>query len=70
MIYKSIGAQITSLKIIFSVFIWIKYIYPDWISEDLQVWRKLLTSKWSKREENATESNFADADNATKTLDK
>lgn len=70
MIYKSIGAQITSLKIIFSVFIWIKYIYPDWTSEDLQVWRKLLTSKWSKREENATESNFADADNATKTLDK
>ena len=70
MIYESIGAQITSLKIISSVFIWIKYIYPDWTSEDLKVWRKLLTSKWSKREETATESNFAVADNATKTLDK
>ena len=70
MIYESIGAQITSLKIIFSVFIWIKYIYPDWTSEDLQVWRKLLTSKWSKREETATESNFTDAENATKTLEK
>ena len=70
MIYENIGAQITSLKIIFSVFIWIKYIYPDWSSEDLKVWRKLLTSKWSKREETATESNFAVADNATKILDK
>ena len=44
--------------------------YPDWKGEDLWVSRKLLTSKWSKREETATESNFADAENATKTLDK
>ena len=44
--------------------------YSFGYSEDLHVWRKLLTSKWSRREETATESNFTDAENATKTLEK